>query len=207
MTFPPQDSHHDVDQVCFSFCRIGFSSRCVHDILFGCASLNGAQAQYVRVPKAGGTLFVVSSSPSTPSYMSLPQTSIASFSDSSLLLLADILPTGYFTALQALQHPNVLPLLSGTPYPLSAFANVPNAGKLVNVLKQVNQPSPTEEDRVLTIAVIGLGPVGIVSTSVVPRVAVPKPIEVNCNEVRRRQSARPARDTRDQVPCSRHRPQ
>ena len=40
---------------CF-YCKNGFSSRCVKSALFGSSALDGAQAEYVRVPYADGTL-------------------------------------------------------------------------------------------------------------------------------------------------------
>ena len=46
---------------------------------------------------------------------------------------------------------------------MSSIVDLPKAGKLVGVLQRANQLVPVEEDKVLTIAVIGLGPVGIVS--------------------------------------------
>ena len=130
-------------------CRLGFSSRCAHSLLFGSPALEGGQAQYVRVPYAGGTLFRLDDhgpDPATGSHL-------AALADSSLLLLADILPTGYFAALQLLQHPKLLPFLSGNPYPCPNLA-----------------PSPTGEftttqSEVLNITLIGLGPVGIVCTT------------------------------------------
>lgn len=139
-----------------SFCRIGFTSRCAHQLLFGSGALPGGQAQYVRVPKAGGTLFVVptGSSPGTGT--------LAAFSDTSLLLLADILPTGVFAALQCVQHPKIQPVLKGERYPIAGLAGWPGAQGLVGVLQDDGWPKMTEEDRVLNLAVVGLGPVGVV---------------------------------------------
>lgn len=117
-------------------------------MLFGIPTLPGGQAQYVRVPKAGGTLFRVSDvrSFSTKEHFTSP-------SRTSLLLLADILPTGVFAALQALQHSKLSPMLSGIPYPFGGF-----------VPYEVHSTSRVQEiDRMITIAVIGLGPVGVVS--------------------------------------------
>ena len=74
--------------------------------------------------------------------------------DSSLLLLADILPTGYFAALQLLQHPKLLPLLSGNPYPRPTLVHDNPVEK-----------STTAPRDVLSIALIGLGPVGIVRST------------------------------------------
>ncbi|KAI0761100.1 alcohol dehydrogenase [Irpex lacteus] len=125
------------------FCRIGFTSRCVHSTLFGIPDLPGGQAQFVRVPKAGGTLLkvddILSASPDTP------------LEDSSLLLLADILPTGAFAAVQTLQHAKLAAILFGVVYPHSGY--LPDRIEMQNSL--------IGEDRMLTIAVVGLGPVGM----------------------------------------------
>jgi threonine dehydrogenase-like Zn-dependent dehydrogenase len=40
---------------CF-YCRNAETSRCEKSQLFGCPTLDGAQAEYVRVPLADGTL-------------------------------------------------------------------------------------------------------------------------------------------------------
>lgn len=40
---------------CF-YCSQGYTSRCQKGRLFGCEALDGAQAEYVRVPLAGGTM-------------------------------------------------------------------------------------------------------------------------------------------------------
>ena len=131
-----------------SFCRVGFTCRCIHSMLFGIPILPGGQAQYIRVPKAGGTLFRVSDvrSLSTKEHFTLP-------SRSSLLLRADILPTGVFAASQALQHAKLSPMLSGVPYPFGSF-----------VPYEIHSTSSVQEtDRMITIAVVGLGPVGVVS--------------------------------------------
>ena len=42
---------------CF-YCKNGETSRCEKGLLFGCPFLDGAQAEYVRVPLADGTLFL-----------------------------------------------------------------------------------------------------------------------------------------------------
>ena len=126
-------------------CRQGFTSRCTHSLLFGSPALEGGQAQYVRVPYAGGTLFRLDDIELDPASGSR----LTALADSSLLLLADILPTGYFAALQLLQHPKLLPFLSGNSYPCPTL--VPNP----------TGQSTTQGDP-LNIALIGLGPVGIV---------------------------------------------
>ncbi|KII90809.1 hypothetical protein PLICRDRAFT_39402 [Plicaturopsis crispa FD-325 SS-3] len=128
------------------FCRVGFTCRCVVSTLFGIPKLPGGQAQYVRVPKAGGTLFSLSSPELWPG--SVPKTALEGIADSSLLLLADILPTGAFAALQAIQHPKVLPMITGRPYP-ATFLGRDESERLEAM------------DTKLTLAVIGLGPVGV----------------------------------------------
>ncbi|KAI0349612.1 hypothetical protein OH77DRAFT_1431895 [Trametes cingulata] len=138
------------------FCRIGFTCRCIHSCLFGIPTLPGGQAQYVRIPKAGGTLFSLSALKSPGP--GATKWDLSHLADSSLILLADILPTGVFAAMQALQHPKIAPILTGRPYPYGGF--VPGGplsqGQAANALE--------DEDRVLTIGVVGLGPVGVCAT-------------------------------------------
>ncbi|KAI9737469.1 MAG: hypothetical protein M1834_009624 [Cirrosporium novae-zelandiae] len=64
------------------YCRNGFSSRCAKCQLFGCPILDGAQAEYVRVPLADSTV------------MKAPE----GIQENTLVLMADIFPTGYFAA-------------------------------------------------------------------------------------------------------------
>lgn len=130
--------------MCCSFCRVGFTCRCVESRLFGTPLTPGGQAQYTRVPRAGGTLY---------NLQDIPDGSL--LADSSLLLLCDILPTGVFAAFQALSHAKTLPFTTRQPYPLSA--SPPQMGD-VSFLPFL------EEDKSLTMAVIGLGPVGVVSS-------------------------------------------
>ncbi|KAL8763642.1 MAG: hypothetical protein Q9184_000642 [Pyrenodesmia sp. 2 TL-2023] len=66
---------------CF-YCKNGFSSRCVKAAVFGTAALDGAQAEYVRVPLADATA------------LKAPE----KIADNALVLMADIFPTGYFAA-------------------------------------------------------------------------------------------------------------
>ncbi len=139
-----------------SFCRIGVTCRCTHSRLFGSPALSGGQAQYVRIPKAGGTLFNLDSL--HPSHSNGSEEDLSKVSDSSLLLLADILPTGAFAAIQALQHPKIATILTGKPYPSGPV--VPRSVADHQALAQLQS-----EDRTLTIAVVGLGPVGVVSFS------------------------------------------
>jgi hypothetical protein len=108
----------------------------------------------VRVPKAGGTLYCLSGAGDFWSRSS--QTNVNArpeLPDSSLLLMCDILPTGVFAAFQALNHPKMLPMSTGLPFPTSSFRadGLSGAEKLGS------------EDTILTIAVVGLGPVGLVS--------------------------------------------
>ena len=102
------------------------------------------------MPYAGGTLFSLDDVRPDPVSTG---SRLAALADSSLLLLADILPTGYFAALQLLQHPKLQPLLSGNSYPRSTLAPGP-AGE-----------STAASNGMFSIALIGLGPVGIVRTT------------------------------------------
>ncbi|TFY53451.1 hypothetical protein EVJ58_g9447 [Rhodofomes roseus] len=131
-------------------CQVGFTCRCIHSALLGTPLLPGGQAQYARIPKAGGTLFSLTA-------LARSNARVLDIADSSLLLLADILPTGVFVALQALQHPKLSPMLTGSAYPSSSF--VPCDGL---VLSGTGVMKPLETaDRTLTIAIVGLGPVGV----------------------------------------------
>ncbi|RDB17970.1 putative zinc-type alcohol dehydrogenase-like protein YbdR [Hypsizygus marmoreus] len=138
-------------------CRLGYTARCPEGALFGSPALEGGQAQYVRVPKAGGTLFNLSNPDTWSSALSShdKEKALTGLSDSSLLMLADILPTGVFAATQAVNHPKVLPVVTGRPWPQCLSPEATTEG---------NEISFTPEDRILTIAVIGLGPVGICAT-------------------------------------------
>ncbi|KAH7925874.1 hypothetical protein BV22DRAFT_1104672 [Leucogyrophana mollusca] len=134
------------------FCRIGFTSRCEESRLFGTAVTAGGQAQYVRVPRAGGTLYRLSDiSAGAAGQEHLGKEAIAKLADSSLLLLCDILPTGVFAAFQALNHPKTLPMTTSLPYPLSSSAT--NVASDISALHA--------QDTVVTVAVVGLGPVGL----------------------------------------------
>jgi threonine dehydrogenase-like Zn-dependent dehydrogenase len=72
---------------CF-YCKHGFSSRCVDSKLLGHAMLDGAQAEYVRIPFADGTV------------VKAPE----EIEDRALVLMADIFPTGWFAAHNAFKH-------------------------------------------------------------------------------------------------------
>ncbi|KJZ75995.1 hypothetical protein HIM_04451 [Hirsutella minnesotensis 3608] len=64
---------------CF-YCSAGFTARCDKVLLFGSRALDGAQAEYVRVPLADSTV------------MKSPDT----ISERAMLLMADIFPTGFY---------------------------------------------------------------------------------------------------------------
>ncbi|KAF8552756.1 hypothetical protein OG21DRAFT_1339277 [Imleria badia] len=133
------------------YCRIGFTCRCVESRLFGTPNTPGGQAQYVRVPRAGGTLYNLQGlSAASVRFDKDAEETIGKLADSSLLLLCDILPTGVFAAFQALNNPKTLPMLTSRSYPQSSGA----------ALLDVSVPFKAE-DKVLTIAIVGLGPVGV----------------------------------------------
>jgi threonine dehydrogenase-like Zn-dependent dehydrogenase len=64
---------------CF-YCTHGYSSRCEKVLLFGSVPLDGAQAEYVRVPLADSTAVMAPSG----------------IKDEVLVLMADIFPTGTY---------------------------------------------------------------------------------------------------------------
>ena len=70
---------------CF-YCKQGQSSRCSQGVLFGCVTpaftIDGGQAEYIRVPHAASSL------------MKAP----ASIPEDMLVLMADVFPTGYSAA-------------------------------------------------------------------------------------------------------------
>jgi hypothetical protein len=114
----------------------------LHLPLLGSLTLPGAQAEYIRIPNAGGSVI--------PAHALTPQQQPHSQGLSSedklrhnalSLLLADVLPTGYFAAKQAWEHPNV----SG-------------------VLRHIRDcPDAPRVQLAVHFAVLGLGSVGIVS--------------------------------------------
>ena len=67
------------------YCDKGYTSRCTSQILFGTPATPGAQAEYLRVPMADASMF------------HLPD----GIPKELCLLLTDILPTGYSTAMNA----------------------------------------------------------------------------------------------------------
>lgn len=146
---------HKINQwACPSVCRLGYTARCLEGALFGSPALEGGQAQYVRVPKAGGTLFNLSNSSTWSTALSNEEKekALTGLADTSLLMLADILPTGVFAALQVINHPKVQPAITGRPWPLCFSPEISATG---------NEVQLTTEDKMLTLAIIGLGPVGI----------------------------------------------
>ena len=126
-------------------CLRGFTSRCSTSKLLGTTTLPGAQAQYIRIPNAGGSLLpAISPSTSFPSQAHSEEALLAEDKlrqEALALLLADILPTGYFAAKQAWEHPN----LSG-------------------MLNQIRDcPDEPTIQLAIHFAILGLGPVGLVS--------------------------------------------
>ncbi|KAJ4177975.1 hypothetical protein NW755_013525 [Fusarium falciforme] len=71
---------------CF-FCVNSGTARCVNSQPLGSERLDGAQAEYVRVPQADGTIIKAP----------------ATIPDQALILMADIFPTGYFGVKSALE--------------------------------------------------------------------------------------------------------
>lgn len=69
---------------CF-YCKLGYTSRCAQSKLLGSNAIDGAQAEYIRIELADSTLF--------PAPTDVPP--------EALLLMADVLPTGYFVAKNA----------------------------------------------------------------------------------------------------------
>jgi hypothetical protein len=133
------------------YCAQGFTSRCIHAELLGSPTLPGAQAQYIRIPKAGGTLISIHAD--GPFMSGTQQETIP---PEIAILLADILPTGYFAALQAFQHPNLaFPLGRG----IVELVDQTFAEEAVDML---DAKEGSGERRLLTFTVIGLGPVGVV---------------------------------------------
>jgi len=99
---------------CF-YCKQGFSSRCAKSQLFGSAGLDGAQAEYVRVPLAESTV------------MKAPE----GIQENALVLMADIFPTGYFAAYNAFRQlteeqikESTVVLLGCGPVALCALVNI-----------------------------------------------------------------------------------
>jgi hypothetical protein len=78
--------------------------------------------------------------------------------DPTLLLLADILPTGLFVFLQACTHPKLAPIFTGIPW-------LRNTGHLTqdDFLSDISLPYPSAADKILDVGIVGLGPVGLVS--------------------------------------------
>lgn len=123
-------------------CLRGFTSRCSTSKLLGTPSLPGAQAQYIRIPNAGGSLIPALSFPSPPQAQALSAEDKLR-QEALSLLLADILPTGYFAAKQAWEHPN-----------------------LTGMLKQIRDfPDEPKIQLATHFAILGLGPVGLVRPS------------------------------------------
>lgn len=131
---------------CF-YCRSGLTCRCESGELFGWvhegAGLHGAQAEYVRVPLADGTL------------MNVPE----GVSDAAGLLIGDILSTGFFCAEQA--GLGVLDAVSATSAatggaPGAGGAGIASGGGGTGVVPGAGTAGGT-------YAVVGCGPVGLMT--------------------------------------------
>ena len=66
------------------YCEMGFTSRCDKSISLGCPGTEGAQAEYIRIPLADSSLFHVEEDSTIPQDL--------------MLIMTDILPTGYSAA-------------------------------------------------------------------------------------------------------------
>ena len=89
-------THCDSGQ-CY-YCQNGGSARCINSQALGSPGLDGAQAEYVRVPFADGTIIKAP----------------AGISDQALILMADIFPTGYFGVNSAVEMMPKLDLQDAT---------------------------------------------------------------------------------------------
>lgn len=103
---------------CF-YCTQGFSSRCEKCLLFGCAALDGGQAEYVRIPLADSTA------------VKAPE----GIKENALVLMADIFPTGWFAAHNAFRQleegqaaQSTVVLLGLGPVGLCALVNILDYG-------------------------------------------------------------------------------
>ena len=92
----PVLKHRDSGQ-CY-YCQNGGSARCVNSQALGSPNLDGAQAEYVRVPFADGTIIKAPTG----------------ISDQALILMADIFPTGYFGVNSAVEMMPKLDLKDST---------------------------------------------------------------------------------------------
>ncbi|KAH8722514.1 chaperonin 10-like protein [Phaeosphaeriaceae sp. PMI808] len=99
---------------CF-YCKRGFSSRCTKSLLLGSRLLDGAQAEYVRVPSADSTVVKAPTD----------------IKDEALVLMADIFPTGFFAAKNAFKQStpeeiseSVVVLIGCGPVALCALCNL-----------------------------------------------------------------------------------
>lgn len=72
------------------YCERGFTSKCPDSVPFGTPQLEGAQAEFVRVPFADATLSLK------------PVDCVVD--DATLLLMSDIFPTGYYGIHSVIQH-------------------------------------------------------------------------------------------------------
>lgn len=106
---------------------------------------------------------IISDTRSTLSNPSLSK--LAALPDPTLILLADILPTGLSVALNALMHPKLAPILHGRAWPGEAAGLLSGSSEGIEQEGTEGTAPVRDEDRVLTVGVVGLGPVGLVSSS------------------------------------------
>jgi threonine dehydrogenase-like Zn-dependent dehydrogenase len=123
---------------CF-YCSHGYSSRCTKSQLFGSVGLDGAQAEYVRVPLADSTAVKAPSG----------------IKDEVLVLMADIFPTGMFAAKNGFQYSSpeeikdsVVVLIGCGPVALCALCNITDQ-KPKHILAVDSVPSRLELARSL----------------------------------------------------------
>lgn len=123
---------------CF-YCKRGFSSRCSKCQLFGSVGLEGAQAEYVRVPLADSTV------------VKAPE----GIRDDALVLMADIFPTGYFAAHNAFKdftpeeiQESTVVLIGCGPVALCSLVNIVDY-KPKHILAVDSVPSRLEQAKTL----------------------------------------------------------
>ncbi|ETI20807.1 hypothetical protein G647_07149 [Cladophialophora carrionii CBS 160.54] len=123
---------------CF-YCERELSSRCVKAALTGTVALDGAQAEYIRIPLADST-----------AVLAPPQ-----IDSKALIMMADIFPTGYFAAsngfrlLTELERPDTTVVVVGCgPVGLCALVSA-SKWKPKNIIAVDSVPSRLEQARAL----------------------------------------------------------
>jgi threonine dehydrogenase-like Zn-dependent dehydrogenase len=123
---------------CF-YCKKSLTSRCLKALLIGTAALDGAQAEYVRIPLADSTAVKVP----------------PGIEEKTLVMMADILPTGYFAAsngfrllTEAEQEDAVVVVIGCGPVGLCALVSA-RSFKPRNLFAIDSVPSRLEQARLL----------------------------------------------------------